>query len=327
MDRKRPVLGGSVRFPQYLAITLQDVWLALAEEEAAQAALGNLPRHKVSLSAFLMSGFELEDSHGQTERLEDHSFIYPTSPPENGVQSASSSPETLPKNIPLYLPSSLPSHIRTLPELKEICQMEQRLREPQADDTLSEVRCQRRVIQGLWQFKQLNISRTGNRPNTKMITLYKQFSNKTDRAAEKYKSAWRALCALNLGGSWSMRLKELKTEHITGPRREPDDVSNSRYEPSWIWLVPHVSGAINMQMNIGKDEFNEVGFWDMHISRLQFAVAWQRETAVVDPGAVTEAEEVFIFDCEDFEGGAEHEFNENEGDGLDDDDDCLDFDD
>jgi radical SAM superfamily enzyme YgiQ (UPF0313 family) len=42
--------------------TLQDVRLELAKEEAAQVALGILPRHKISMSAFLMLGFELEDS-------------------------------------------------------------------------------------------------------------------------------------------------------------------------------------------------------------------------------------------------------------------------
>jgi hypothetical protein len=42
--------------------TLQEVRLELAKEEAAQVALGNLPRHKISMSAFLMIGFELEDS-------------------------------------------------------------------------------------------------------------------------------------------------------------------------------------------------------------------------------------------------------------------------
>ena len=42
--------------------TLQDVRLQVANEEAAQAALGNLPRHDVSLGAFLMARFELEDS-------------------------------------------------------------------------------------------------------------------------------------------------------------------------------------------------------------------------------------------------------------------------
>lgn len=177
-------------------------------------------------------------------------------PPETGAATPNSTPDTLPEHIPLYLPSSLPSHIRALPELEEICQLECRLRQPQADDALAEIRLQRRVIQGLWQFKRLNISGTGNRPNTKILTLYKRFDNKTQRAAEKYRSAWHALSTLDPNGSWSTRLKELKREHISGPGREPNDVSNSRYEPSWIWLVPRVSGSSNMEMTLGEDEFN-----------------------------------------------------------------------
>ena len=331
--------------------------------------------------------------------------------------SPSLSADTLPENIPLYLPSSLPSHIRALPELKEICQLERRLREPHADDALNEVRRQRRVIQGLWQFKQLNISGTGNRPNTKMITLYKRFSNKTDRAAEKYKSAWRALCALDPGGLWSTRLKELKEADISGPGREPDDVSNSRYQPTWIWLVPRISGPSRMQTNIGEEEFNDgmrvewakararMQRWNEElllvqeemrraIAYLKWKADWWRERCalrsdtdvtilsgvsgyahkqaaicsrmaekcavhwlpclkdkgmapmwasdyehllrqvtvsapVVEPDAVIESEEVFMFDGEDIEGnedGAEDEFNEDKGDELDNDD-CLDFDD
>jgi len=107
-------------------------------------------------------------------------------PAEPGTYTASLPPNALPENIALYLPSSLPSHIRALPELKDICQLEQRLREPQAEDALGEIRRQRRVIQGLWYFKKLNVSGTGNRPNTKMLTLYKHFENKTQQAAEKY---------------------------------------------------------------------------------------------------------------------------------------------
>ena len=84
------------------------------------------------------------------------------------------------------LPSSLPPHIRALPELKEICNLELQLRRPQADDALANVRRQRCVIQGLWLFKRLNVSGTGNRPNTCMISLYKCFNDKTDRAAEKW---------------------------------------------------------------------------------------------------------------------------------------------
>ncbi|EDR02656.1 uncharacterized protein LACBIDRAFT_308170 [Laccaria bicolor S238N-H82] len=41
---------------------MTDQALVLAREEAAQAALGQLPRHKVSLSSFLLIGFDLEDS-------------------------------------------------------------------------------------------------------------------------------------------------------------------------------------------------------------------------------------------------------------------------
>jgi len=42
--------------------TLQDVRLALMQEDAAQVALGKLPCHKVSMTMFLITGFELEDS-------------------------------------------------------------------------------------------------------------------------------------------------------------------------------------------------------------------------------------------------------------------------
>jgi len=54
-----------------------------------------------------------------------------------------------------------------------------------------------------------------------------------------------------------MQLKELKEAHISGPGREPDDISNSCYQPTWIWLVPCVSGLSDMQMNIGEEEFNK----------------------------------------------------------------------
>ena len=88
------------------------------------------------------------------------SLISQTLCPETNAPAASVSPppESLPEDIPLFLPSSLPPHVHALPELKEICQLERRLREPQADDALAEIRRQRRVIQGLWLFKRMNTS-------------------------------------------------------------------------------------------------------------------------------------------------------------------------
>jgi hypothetical protein len=160
-------------------------------------------------------------------------------------------PEMLVENIPLFLPSALPPHIRNLPELKEICQLERRLREPQADDALATIQYQRRIIQRLWQFKRLNASGIGNKPNTRMLMLYNRFDDKTKQAAEEYRNAWRALNVLDPNGSWSIQLKELKNQDIRGPGRDTDDetMSNSRYEPSWIWLVPRHS-----QTNYPNDE-------------------------------------------------------------------------
>ena len=198
-------------------------------------------------------------------------LLQPQSPPD---PTASSPPGVLAENIPLFLPSSLPPHIRALPELKEICKLERRLREPQADDALADVRRQRRIIQGLWVFKRLNVSGTGNRPNTRMLSLYQRFNNKTDRAAQKYRVAWRALSILDPDGSWSRRLKELKSKDVSGPGRDPDDAtaSNSRYQLSWIWLVQNAthSSPTQSETHIGEDEFN-------HSMRVEWAKARARK--------------------------------------------------
>lgn len=146
------------------------------------------------------------------------------------------------EEIPLFLPSSLPLNIRSLPEMKNVCDLEQRLREPQADDAIDNVRKQRRIIQGLWKFKRLNVSGTGNKPNARMITLYKRFNKKTQRAADTYCQARKALMVLNPTGEWLSRLKDLKDQNISGPGQDPDDKSSkSRYKPSWIWLVASTS--------------------------------------------------------------------------------------
>jgi hypothetical protein len=180
-------------------------------------------------------------------------------PPETGTNTAPPS-ESFPETIPLFMPSSLPHPIRTLPMLQDICQLERRLREPQADDALADIRRQRRVIQGLWQFKKLNVSGTGNKPNTRLITLYKRFDNKTKRFCQRYRMAWQALHVLDPNGSWSMRLKGLKDIDIRGPGKDLDNTcsSNSRYEPSWIWLVPRATADSNdPEAGMSEEEFNE----------------------------------------------------------------------
>jgi hypothetical protein len=146
-----------------------------------------------------------------------------------------------PESMLLYLPSSLPPEIRQRPELKNIHDAELRLREAQADDALADVRRLRRVIQGLWQFKKLNVSGTGNRNNTRMLHSFSRFDTKLQLAANRYRVAYTALRALDLNGLWKDRLKELKPSDLRGPGRDPDNPedakSNGRFEPSWIWLM------------------------------------------------------------------------------------------
>jgi hypothetical protein len=145
-----------------------------------------------------------------------------------------------PESTNLFLPSSLPSKLRDNPTIKKIAAKELRLRIAQADDALADIRRLRRLITGLTQFKKLNVSGTGNKPNTRMRTLHNRMMNKVDRSANRYITARTALLSLDpTGGNWKDRLQELdKKKDIRGPGRDPDDLSSKgRYEISWIWTV------------------------------------------------------------------------------------------
>lgn len=146
-----------------------------------------------------------------------------------------------PETMPLYFPSALPPEIRHSPDLKEIAEAELRLCEAQANDALADVRRLRRVIQGLWEFKKLNVSGTGNQANTWMLDSHSRFQTKLQCAVNRYHVAYAALMALDPNGCWREKLKELKPSDVRGPGRNvdnPDDAkTNGRFEPSWIWLV------------------------------------------------------------------------------------------
>src|ERR1700678_3554518 len=98
----------------------------------------------------------------------------------------------------------------------------------QANDALADVRRLRRIIQGLWQFKKLNVSGTGTRPNTLMLNLYKQFETKILHAANRYNVAYTALKSLDPNGSWKEWMKELKPSDLHGPRRDIDNPEDSK---------------------------------------------------------------------------------------------------
>jgi hypothetical protein len=76
-----------------------------------------------------------------------------------------------------------------------------------------------------------------------MRTLYNRFNLRTQQRAGRYRAARNALVTLDPNGSWQSRLQVLKDTDIRGPGKDDDEVGNSRFEPSWIWLVPHIHSA------------------------------------------------------------------------------------
>ncbi len=150
-----------------------------------------------------------------------------------------SDPE-LAESTPLYLPSSLLSSLHNSPELLPLADKELRLRIGQADEALENIRKGRRMITGLIQFKKLNISGAGNKPNTRMRVLYDRLQTRIQQAASTYRNAYKALHTLDPGGSWKTRFRKLDAVDIRGPGRQSDDptgLSKGRYEVSWIWFV------------------------------------------------------------------------------------------
>jgi hypothetical protein len=182
------------------------------------------------------------------------------------------------EKVLLYLPSSLPPHIRNQTELHDICDKERRLREAQADDSLAHIRRLRRVIQGMWQFKKISISGTGNRPNTRMLTTYQSLTNNIQKHAHIYRSAYAALQVLDPGGMWSRRLRTLLDKDIRGPGKDPDDLmQNGRYEPSWIWLVAPKPSS---EFEVVEEDFNDSMRveWAKVMAR---AARWNEELLIV----------------------------------------------
>jgi hypothetical protein len=155
------------------------------------------------------------------------------------------------ENMPLWLPSSLPAtmpaQLRVTGLSPGLLEKETKLRLAQADDALAEIRRQHRIVTGLVIFKKLNVSGRGQKKNTRMHMLFKRFSNKTERVAERYRAARRAIEVLDPEGTWQTRLRVLHLEDIRGPGREDIEKHNrrpeaceKRREQSWIWLVPRV---------------------------------------------------------------------------------------
>ncbi|KIL55654.1 hypothetical protein M378DRAFT_17763, partial [Amanita muscaria Koide BX008] len=263
-----------------LATTLQDVRSELAKEDAKAAADGVVPPHKMSLTVFLTKGLELEEqqrvlkcdvaqmkgkltSKQRADLQEKRTTLFRRIQQWREAQLAymplvaplllttgsiatdtdnTTSFVDRSETIPLHLPLSLPTSIQNA--IPHITENESRLRKAQAEEALDNIRRGRRMITGLTQFKKLNISGAGNKPNTRMRTVYNQLQNRIQRAAARYRDAWAAVAKGEVDGPWCKRFRRLEPSDIRGPGKQSDDpirMTNGRFEPSWIWIVGKVS--------------------------------------------------------------------------------------
>jgi len=196
------------------------------------------------------------------------------------------------EDVPLFLPSSLSPNLQSTLGFSKILAYEIQLRIAQADDALADIRHHLRIISGLWQFKKVNISGTGNQPNTRMRSLFNRFHHRMRQSVLCYRAARSALLATNFGRqNWEDtqdRLKDLKDSDVCGPGKddfylqEPGKAnygaSKGRYEMSWIWLVP--KSKLEVDTNSSEQVFDE-GLrveWSKSQAR---KMRWEEEVQIV----------------------------------------------
>lgn len=193
-----------------------------------------------------------------------------------------------PETTPLHLPSSLPADIiSTVPS--NFIDIETRLRISQADDSLDDLKRFLRVTMGLWDYKRANVG-PSQRSSTRMYATINTFREKVNRCADRYRAARRALSVLDPGGTWAIRLQELKPTDVQPPIRDMDKIpkrkgasnvsatrtdreaTEGRRTLSWIWLTARPTstkdGGENVavtQAEIDRSKSQSYPFWSLDL--------------------------------------------------------------
>ncbi|KAF7976045.1 hypothetical protein HWV62_7952 [Athelia sp. TMB] len=184
-----------------------------------------------------------------------------------GQQSSQPSPSVdhlsqLPEHECLWLPSSIPQDVREQSCAGGVVKTETRMQLALIDDTLSNLRRQLRISSTIRTQNKLDGAGTSQRLGTRTQHVLQRFSEKIDRCAARYRTAYSALLSLDPDGVWRERLHELKPQDVCSPHRERDDddrpgakkrkarkerPSEGRRELSWIWLTNGPRGRPTME--------------------------------------------------------------------------------
>ena len=161
---------------------------------------------------------DLLDSSQEDERLEDQ-----------------------PEVLKLWLPSQLSDNDRSAWCLPGISHLEFWFRYVQASDALAELRRLRQLFQGTRDQNAKHTKSTSS--TTRSQGILDGFHGRTKRVANRYRSARKALLALDPGeklvAGWKHYFLELKEGDIRGPDRETNEDSEGRFQQSWIWTVSY----------------------------------------------------------------------------------------
>lgn len=157
-----------------------------------------------------------------------------------GPSSCNSLPTPNVEDLPLLLPSSLMRIFSgsIQPEVRALGAIEARLRVAHADDSLTDLRKHLRIRQALFHYKKIQVTGTGQRPNTRARAIIAQQTSKINRSAERYRASRRALISLDPGGDWEIRIQPLHDKDIRHPSEREDGESEGHRVTTWIWLAP-----------------------------------------------------------------------------------------
>ncbi|KAF9777606.1 hypothetical protein BJ322DRAFT_1114906 [Thelephora terrestris] len=153
--------------------------------------------------------------------------------------------DELDESIKLQLPSELSEDERAAWCLPGIPSLEFRFRYAQADDSLSQIRCLRRLLQNVQDQNAKHPSQT-QRSISRSKGIFDGLASRVRRAAKQYRHSRRAMMALDpseqLSPAWKDCFRELEDADLRGPGRESYEKSEGKFQPSWIWMVPQSAG-------------------------------------------------------------------------------------
>ncbi|KAF7321399.1 CxC2 domain-containing protein [Mycena kentingensis (nom. inval.)] len=281
----------------------------LKEEELAEAAAGRAPlvEGKMTAAAFIKAGLQIEDAQRRI-RSELSSRVHVSADRSSEIQElrfsllqkiktfkklqltympgvseiraeddARRDPNVPPpkaENIEIYLPSGLDDTQRRGASLRGANEAEAKLRQGQCSDALVALRAALYVQAHLIAWR--NVNSAGQKSATRSATLLLRVKERIERAANKYRDAWKGLRKLK-GAAFAAEVPGTATggcEREDGARNEPTQAALNAVI-SWIWRVGKHTGAAELHDSV-RVEWMKAG---ARVERWREEVALLREEA------------------------------------------------